>query len=1066
MKKFLSLIVVITASMQLHSQQIKPNIGEPQAVEYREWKFNVPADYHDRITEPKSTQAVRLAPIDLNTAKFSQSLGLDVIERVGDRVTIVKPNANYRPPSSKSFVDHIHAYLKAASPLLKIKDAQENFEMSFLSRDDNGGYHYKMQHMYQGVPVYGSELMLHSHDGTRIDVMNGRYYDHPSSLDVAPSIDLSTSEARLIEAVGILEVEDDPLGIFDYEKITSDLVVYPVDTGYRLAYHHTIVPDVGQRWEYFVDAHTGEVIDKYKSVCKLHNHDLVGHTAQCDHNHNDISIEPEQPTASPSTHSQSPPPDGPISVPGQDLFNRTVNVQSYEVNDVRFMIDASKANIFNGSQSDMPDAPVGTIWTIDGNNKPFADREWSHVFTQGNWSDKRAEVSAHVNGSEAFDYFEEKFDRRSINGMGGNIISLVNILDEDGNGLDNAFWDGQFMYYGGGRDVFLPLARGLDVAAHEMSHGVIQNTANLVYRDQSGSLNESFADIFGAMVDRDDWQIGEDVIRPDVVSPNLYPLGALRSLEDPNNGVNDSNITYSTVGKGWQPKHMDEFFDDVQNLNQGGVHINSGIPNHAFYLFAQAVGKDVAEQVYYRALTQYLTRSSEFVDARAAVLLAAEVEGQAVVDAAANAWAAVGIGSGGSNPPSGPNVCQDLETNPGDALVLLTNADQTRLDLFAEDGTWLTSQATLGTVAPLSKPSVTDDGGTILYVGTDNRIHQITFDWSAGTFQNAIFQNDQVWRNVVISRDGRLIAATTTAQDNRVIIYDAVSDTQQNFFLFNPTFTQGVEAGDVNYSDAMEFDHSGQTLLYDAFNTLQGASGAIEYWDIGLIDVWDRSTNTFGSGDIQKLFTGLSEGESVGNPTFSKNSDCVIAFDYIDVSGGQPLYSLWAVNIEEQDLGILYENLVLSWPSYSPNDERLVHDASIFGAADLGILNLRPSKIETVPNTEDIFVQGGRLGTFFANGERSLISSLSEVKEVDNRISLTPNPTTGLVQLAVDVNESVDARIVVTDMLGKTVTELMEKLSPGNRTISIDLSTQLAGQYNVSIQTASGVSSRQVVKLD
>jgi Zn-dependent metalloprotease len=1063
MKKYILLIAAISSSVALCGQQIKPHIGDPQAVEYKDWKFNLPAGYQDGITAPKSRQAVQLQSIDLKTAKFSKSLGLDVIERYGDRVTMVKPNANYKPPSSKSFVDHINVYLKTASPLLEIKDADQAFEMINSSRDDRGSYHYRMQHMYKGVHVYGSEVMLHSNDGTQIDVMNGRYYDHPESLDVNPSIDLPTSQAALVDAVGILEVEDDPLGLFDFDKITSELVIYPIDGGFKLVYHHVIVPEVGQRWEYFVDANDGVVIDKYLSVCKLHNHELSDHTAKCNHNHLDTDeVEVDMPRA---RQSLTPPPDGPIAVPGQDLFNRTVNVQSYEVNDVRFMIDASKVNIFNGAQSDMPDAPVGAIWTIDGNNRPFADREWSHVFTQGNWSDKRAEVSAHVNGSEAFDYFEEKFGRRSINGMGGNIVSLVNILDEDGNGLDNAFWDGQFMYYGGGRDVFLPLARGLDVAAHEMSHGVIQNTANLVYRDQSGSLNESFADIFGAMVDRDDWQIGEDVIRPDVVSPNLYPLGALRSMEDPNNGVNDANITYSSVGKGWQPKHMNEFFDDVQNLNQGGVHINSGIPNHAYYLFAEAVGKDVAEQVYYRALTQYLTRSSEFVDARAAVLLAAEVEGQAVVDAAASAWAAVGIG-GSSNPPSGPSICEDLETNPGQALVLLTNSDQTRLDLFAEDGTWLTQQANLADVAPLSKPSVTDNGNTIMYVGTDNRIHLITFDWSAGTFQNSIFQNDQVWRNVVISRDGRLIAATTTAQDNRVIIYDAVSDSQQNFFLFNPTFTQGVDAGDVNYSDAMEFDHSGQTLVYDAFNTLQGTSGTIEYWDIGLIDVWDRSIDNFGSGDIQKLFTGLSEGESVGNPTFSKNSDCVIAFDYINVSSGQPLYSLWAVNIEEQEVGILYENLVLSWPSYSPNDERLVHDASIFGDADLGILNLRPSKIETVPNTEDIFVQGGRLGTFFANGERSLVSSLSEVTEIENNVSLTPNPTTGRVVLTMDVKDGVDVRIVVTDILGQTVLEQRERLTTGHANISIDLSSQVQGQYTVSIHTASGVTSEQVIKLN
>ena len=92
--------------------------------------------------------------------------------------------------------------------------------------------------------------------------------------------------------------------------------------------------------------------------------------------------------------------------------------------------------------------------------------------------------------------------------------------------MENAYWNGDAMWYGNGGSTFKPLARGLDVGGHEMTHGVVEKTANLIYQDESGALNESFADIFGSMIDRDDWLIGEDVMQPNTNA-------ALRSMQDP-----------------------------------------------------------------------------------------------------------------------------------------------------------------------------------------------------------------------------------------------------------------------------------------------------------------------------------------------------------------------------------------------------------------------------------------------------------------------------------------------------------------------------------------------------
>ena len=174
--------------------------------------------------------------------------------------------------------------------------------------------------------------------------------------------------------------------------------------------------------------------------------------------------------------------------------------------------------------------------------------------------------------------------RNSLDGEGGNIIGIINMNDsETGGPMDNAYWNGAYMAFGNGNKILKPLAGALDVIGHELGHGVIDKTAGLVYRDQSGAMNESFADIFGAMIDREDWQIGEDITKPEV-----FPSGALRDLSNPHNGY------ISSKEDNWQPAHTSEIYTGEED--NGGVHINSGILNFAYYKYATATSKEEAEQ--------------------------------------------------------------------------------------------------------------------------------------------------------------------------------------------------------------------------------------------------------------------------------------------------------------------------------------------------------------------------------------------------------------------------------------------------------------------------------------
>lgn len=196
-------------------------------------------------------------------------------------------------------------------------------------------------------------------------------------------------------------------------------------------------------------------------------------------------------------------------------------------------------------------------------------------------------LNAHQFAGDTYDYYSAIHGRDSFDNNGATLIASVHY----GTNYQNAFWNGAQMVYGDG------FASANDVVAHELTHAVTENTANLVYAFQSGALNESFSDIFGAMVDDEDWLMGEDL-----------PIGAIRSLSSP-----------PAFG---DPEHVDQYVATCQD--NGGVHTNSGIPNKAAYLLSEAVGRPTAGRILYRLLTYYLTSSSEFNDARAGAIQAAQ----------------------------------------------------------------------------------------------------------------------------------------------------------------------------------------------------------------------------------------------------------------------------------------------------------------------------------------------------------------------------------------------------------------------------------------------------------
>ncbi len=269
----------------------------------------------------------------------------------------------------------------------------------------------------------------------------------------------------------------------------------------------------------------------------------------------------------------------------------------------------------------------GTLVRKEG-QAPVKDKDVNNVYAAAGYT---------------WDFYHSLFGRNSIDNKGLKIIQTVHY----GKKFDNAFWDGQQMIYGDGdKKIFDTFTGDIDIIGHELTHGVVQNEINLAYKDQSGALNESLADVFGIMikqkvinedVKQSDWLIGENVLLGDDY--------AIRSLKEP-----------GTAYKNHPQLGTDPQFPDMKHYknepyDNGGVHLNSGIPNHAFYLAAYDIGGyswEKAGRVWYAAMCDkaLVKPNASFADFKNATIEIAEklfAEDRSIATKIRNAWEKTGV---------------------------------------------------------------------------------------------------------------------------------------------------------------------------------------------------------------------------------------------------------------------------------------------------------------------------------------------------------------------------------------------------------------------------------------
>ncbi len=587
-----------------------------------------------RVRPASSAKRDQVSAVQLKAVKRAAESGLHVEQEKGSGVPLMvrgkllsaasvkggsAQSLKARPVNSLLAVD----VLKKVSAVFMIKDAAREFSLRRMDKEPNGFAHLRMSQSYLGVRVSGSEMTVHFDGAGNAYQVDGKYIS-VALADVVPAL---TVDKAGVLAKGALKVPP-----VDLVVSSSELVIWGMGDTPLLAYEVELTAS-GLRWRVWVDAKSGKVILAYDNCHRV---------------------------SAPSSSGVS------VSITGSILAQeggQALSVTGWrEQTGVHYLYNkGSKWFIYN----------VGVFGYSD--NSTYAHRNTSSWGTTD-----RAAMSGARNFEITQQYFLSRHNRNGFDGSGS--YARANI--HQGIAYVNAYWDGSDFHFGDGDAVNSGPFIVLDVAAHEFTHAVTENTANLTYYGESGALNESFSDIFGACVEfygqadgrssypnvqsgHADWLMGEDC---------WITSKSLRDMRNPRNTA--------TVGSdGVQPSryHGSDWYYGSDDA--GGVHYNSGVQNCFFYLLCEGgaasndglaysvtgLGIANAEQIAYRALTIYCNANTDYASARVAWISAAQDLNSSWVSSVQAAWAAVGV----SAVSSGDDTW-DPADNVGSGAIALT----------------------------------------------------------------------------------------------------------------------------------------------------------------------------------------------------------------------------------------------------------------------------------------------------------------------------------------------------------------------------------------------------------
>jgi len=494
----------------------------------------------------------------------------------------------------------------------------EDLSLRETSKDKLGFTHNKYQIYYKGLEVFGSKYTVHMKNG-QVSHMTGNYAK-VEGVDLGVGI---TSNEALTKAAKSIEAKEFSWDVNPNDRPKGKLLILDAKTTgteARLAYKLEVTATRPfQKYDVFVDANTGEVLVKYS---KIHFADAVGSAAT-------------RYSGTQSIHT--------------DSYSGSYRLRDYTRGGGVVTWDGTTATSANNTTG----VPIGSSEYTDNDNN------WTAA-EYHNSSKDDAGLDAHFAAGATYDFFYDNFGRSSYDGSGATInghvnISLTSVYGYGSN--DNAFWNGSVMVYGKGSS-YNPLTT-VDITGHEIGHAYMEHTAGLVYQKESGAMNESFSDIWGTCVEnfvnvnyglnKDLWNLGSEIGTTfrSMSSPKTY------GQPDTYQGTNWVSVTSCSPSN---------------NNDQCGVHTNSGVGNHYFYILVAGksgtndkgnsynvtgIGIDKAAAINWRTESQYLTSTSTYSDWRTYAIQSAKDlygAGSAEEIAVTNAWYAVGVGAAYQEP--------------------------------------------------------------------------------------------------------------------------------------------------------------------------------------------------------------------------------------------------------------------------------------------------------------------------------------------------------------------------------------------------------------------------------
>ncbi len=529
--------------------------------------------------------------------------------------------------------------------------------------DELGFNHEKFQLFHKGVKVEFATYSLHSKQG-KVMSMSGEFYNF-GEVSTTPQIsaqDAFTMAKNYTGATSYMWENANEASKINYQMPVGELVFLPIIDAevkkgdfdnIKLAYKFDIyASNPVSRGDLYIDANTGEVLFYNATIKHLGQH---AHGAKTTKQAFSKTIEKPQSFDLFKNSSLLVAANAATRYSGTQQIQTLLSGSSYILSDNTRGGGAQTYNMKKGTNyaSAVNFTDVDNNWTAAEFNNTNKDN---------------AALDAHWGAEMTYDYFSVKHTRNSYNNAGAKINSYVHYSSN----YNNAYWDGSRMTYGDGSGTggFNALT-SLDVAAHEIGHAVCSSTANLAYQKESGAMNEGFSDIWAACVEyyaaptKQPWLIGEDI---EMRSGHV----ALRSMSNPN--AEGQPDTYG--GTYW----INPSCTPTQTNDYCGVHTNSGVMNHWFYILS--IGKsgtndignafnvtgitiDKAAKIAYRTEVNYLSANSTFANARTGSIQAATDlygAGSAEVIATTNAWYAVGVGAAyaGSTDTTAPSTPASL----------------------------------------------------------------------------------------------------------------------------------------------------------------------------------------------------------------------------------------------------------------------------------------------------------------------------------------------------------------------------------------------------------------------